>query len=138
MTSTQIRKQTIRGFIRQQYTDERLAQILAHAQDGKLNYSSCCCLIGIVTADHALESRDRCETLNYNTGDHFDKAYAIPNSREAEQAFRDIAPQTPEQPYDRNALRRRIVIPMVRAEMKRRSKLAEVSVETESTICVSA
>lgn len=46
-------KKPIREFMQKHYTDERLAQLLAHAQDGKLSYWSCCCFIGIPTAVHS-------------------------------------------------------------------------------------
>lgn len=46
----------IRAFMRNHYTDERLAMLLAHARDGKLAYVTCCCFVGIPTADHALRT----------------------------------------------------------------------------------
>src|SRR4051812_49852972 len=52
-------KKAIRAFF-PNYTTERLAGYLAHAQDGKLFYTSCCCFIGGATAGHAL--RGRCGT----------------------------------------------------------------------------
>lgn len=44
----------IMSFMAQHYTDERLAMLRAHAEDGKLQFASCCCFIGVATADHAL------------------------------------------------------------------------------------
>lgn len=46
--------ENIKLFLQQYYTDEQLAALLAHCQDGKFSFHSCCCLIGIPTADHAL------------------------------------------------------------------------------------
>lgn len=46
------------------YTTERLTAYLAHAQDGRVFYSSCCCFIGGATADHALQGR--CEMNDYS------------------------------------------------------------------------
>lgn len=47
--------ENIKAFLQTAYTDEKLAALLAHAQDGKLSYNSCCCLIGIPTAQHSLK-----------------------------------------------------------------------------------
>ncbi len=55
-------KKAIRAFF-PNYTTERLTAYLAHAQDGKVFYSSCCCFIGGATADHALRSQIRHERL---------------------------------------------------------------------------
>jgi hypothetical protein len=41
-------------FLQTAYTDENLAALLAHAQDDKLSFCSCCCLIGVTNAPHAL------------------------------------------------------------------------------------
>src|SRR5258708_22634376 len=41
-------------FLQTAYTDENLAALLAHAQDEKLSFFSCCCLIGVTNAPHAL------------------------------------------------------------------------------------
>lgn len=113
MTNQQQRKQVIRRFMRDHYTDERLAQLLAHAQDGKLRYESCCCFIGIPTADHAL--------LSVMLGDHSKTAReTLSGAVEAEDAFLylDIKP-------DGNEKRRRILIPMIRAEQRRRALTIE-------------
>ncbi len=50
-------KQIIRDFMKTNYSDERLAMLLAHAQSGKLAFNSCCCFVGVSTAQHALTSR---------------------------------------------------------------------------------
>jgi hypothetical protein len=41
-------KQALRAFMQQHYTDERLAMLLAHAESGKLSFTSCCCFIGVL------------------------------------------------------------------------------------------
>lgn len=46
-------EQLITEFLQEHYTDEKLAALLAHAEDGKLAYMSCCCLVGFPFADHA-------------------------------------------------------------------------------------
>jgi len=41
------------------YTDEKLIALLAHTEDGKLSYWSCCCFAGLPSAIHALRSYNR-------------------------------------------------------------------------------
>ena len=79
-------EQIIANFLRRPedggaYTDHQLAALLAHAEDGKLVHYSCCCLIGIPTADHALKGRHR------PLGAHFVEALRLPGAAEANPAF---------------------------------------------------
>lgn len=126
MTKQQERKQTIRAFMRANYTDERLAWLLAYAREGKLAYYSCCCFIGIPTSDHSLKG-----VSDYTTIDHYmtsslhlvgagpaNAAYAnLGNGR-----YDGIFPAS----HDRldsgiaDARRIRILIPIIRAEQRRR------------------
>lgn len=107
------RKNAIRGFMREHYTDERLAQLLAHAQDGKLTFWSCCCFIGIVTADHRL-----CGSLMQRIladPDHYLVARRLNGAYGAEKAFAAL-------PHDKLS-RIRLLIPIIRAEMRRRDRM---------------
>jgi hypothetical protein len=108
------RKQAIRNFMQAHYTDERLAMLLAHAQQGKLAYVSCCCFIGIPTADHPL-----CEKRVDYTQPHYIRALL---SIGQAPPYAELGPTDVE--------RRRILIPMVRAEVRRRDKLRSLVVET--------
>jgi hypothetical protein len=99
----------LRSFMREHYTDERLAWLLAHARAGKLSFSSCCCFIGIVTAAHALRTAG-----DYIHG-HVDCARELSGARRAETAFYMIGQQ-----QDEN--RRRIIIPIILAEQRRRER----------------
>ncbi len=119
-------KQAIRAFLRTPvWTEEKLWALLAHAQD-KLSMWSCCCLIGVATADHAL----KCQ--NHKVGEHwwhYHQAYELPLAKEAELAFLQLGgnrglcgPQG--DPYYADALRRRQIRPIIRAELRRRSRLA--------------
>lgn len=118
MTETQERKQAIRKFMQDHYTDERLCQLLAHAQEGKLAYYSCCCFIGIVTAEHPLRGE---VDLGSNHFTHVGKARELPGGALAEHAFLTL-PREESSRQERNEERRRILIPMVRAEIRRREK----------------
>lgn len=111
----------IRAFMQVHYTDERLAQLLAHAQQGRLEFHSCCCFIGITTADHALAT-------GYKFGQmgHYLTAKAMQGAVAAEEAFLrlDMSARKTGMIFSASANRSRILIPMVRAEMRRRGRKA--------------
>jgi len=120
-------KQDMRAYLRTAYTDERLAMLLAHAQSGQLSYTSCCCFIGVATANHALRGRG----LNHPDIQHFHDAYAHPKAGAAMVGFAGIGYRGAF--FDNDETRRRIVIPMIRAEMKRR-EMAKVAVEQKEEL----
>jgi hypothetical protein len=118
-------KKAIRAFF-PNYTTERLAAYLAHAQDGKVFYTSCCCFVGGATADHALQGR--CDTNDYT---HYRAAKLLPGADRAEAAFFDLGRPQYKYPIAPDSLkddfqRRRVLIPMMKAELRRRAKQAEV------------
>ena len=111
-------KQNIRKFISMHYTDQRLAEVLAHAQDGKLNLRSCCCLIGAATATHPLqESYADSDVWGECATSHYTYSTSLEGALAAEVAFYNIG-------FDSD-VRRRMLIPILRAEQKRREKLKE-------------
>ncbi len=129
MTSQQQRKQQIRNFLRTPvWTDEKLCQLLAHAES-KLSFNSCCCLIGVATADHAL----RGATHNWRA-DHYHKATNLPLALEAQHAFFHL-PNSPlsMQPSD-DATRNRILRPIIKAELRRRELARKTNIESEEPI----
>lgn len=108
-------EEIISSFLQTAYTDERLAALLAHAQDGKLSYWSCCCFIGIPTAIHAL--RGQMGSVTASMEPHYDKACGIPGASDAEDAS--------------------LIIPFVLEEMERRERLktpATVSVPSQQVM----
>jgi hypothetical protein len=118
-------KKAIRGFF-PNYTTERLTAYLAHAQDGKVFFSSCCCFIGGATADHAL--RGRCDTNDYS---HYQAAKSLPGADRAEAAFFGLGRPHYKDPVGTDGLkdeaqRRRVLIPMIKAELSRRAKQPQV------------
>jgi len=118
-------KKGIRAFF-PNYTTEGLTAYLAHAQDGKVFYSSCCCLIGGATADHALQGR--CDTNNYA---HYQVAKTLAGADRAEAAFFDLGRPNYKHPLGADGLkddaqRRRVLIPMIKAELRRRAMRVEV------------
>lgn len=117
MTDRQIshkqNKAAIRTFLRQGYTDERLVMLLAHAQSGRLVYQSCCCLIGVSTADHPLRGKMTIDEID-DTPHYNSKDLDSPAALLAERSYAALAPI--------NSERRRILIPIVSAEIRRRDR----------------
>jgi hypothetical protein len=122
-------KQNVREFLQKAYTDERLAMLLAHAQSGQLSYSSCCCVIGVTTATHALRGR-------------YDD-YQQPHYFEARNRFGANGGSFVDFGGS-DERRRRVLIPMIRAEMRRRDRLRKVQTDVgqgpvqaspEETLC---
>jgi|HubBroStandDraft_6_1064221.scaffolds.fasta_scaffold37694_8 hypothetical protein len=116
------RKQAIRAFFIH-YTDERLAMLLAHAQEGRLAFHSCCCFIGVTTADHALQPQVIFD-LSEPFYSHYRAAEQIPGAFRAERSFQLLG-------RNDDAKRRRILIPMIRAEFHRRSSMRRSPVREE-------
>jgi hypothetical protein len=104
-------KQVIRAYMRSHYSDQNLADALCHARDGKLTHNSCCCFVGLPSADHAL--RVAGEKFGGHLG--FDA-----NSDPASLAFCFLAGSALGRSAD--VTRRRRLIPMLLAEMRRRER----------------
>lgn len=107
-------EEIISNFLQTAYTDERLAALLAHAQDGKFSYMSCCCFIGIPTALHAL--RGEMGSVTASMEPHYTYASEIiPNAEKAEAAFLELG----------GADNPSLIIPFVLEEMEHRASLTE-------------
>jgi len=139
MTEQQKHKQHIRAFMQAHYTDERLAQLLAHAQDGKLAFDSCCCFIGATTAQHSLQPSR--QTTGYQEGwvsvdgqseIHTALARVSEMAVKAETAFCHLTTELNDDSRG-DSVRRRILIPMIRAEMRRRERARGVQPEFSTT-----
>lgn len=107
-------------FLQTAYSNERLAALRAHCEDGKLAYDSCCCLVGIPTATGALKSA----RPKYWTGwdDNHDPIHNIigrqwPFGREAESEFSVLG--------DTDAERQERLLPLILAEQERRESIVE-------------
>lgn len=112
-------KHAIRQFMREQYSNERLVALLDHARNGHLRYESCCCFVGAATANHNL-AIGRHDFI----GTHY---HSLPSSitRPADAAYFCLADHIQGVSDNRYAntadtVRRRIIIPMILAELKRR------------------
>lgn len=131
-----LNKQPIRDFMQKHYTDARLAELLAHAQDGKLEFHSCCCFVGAATATHALKGYVQGDVGD----DHYFESKYLSGAYWAEKAFRHLCPQDADNSQfssptkEVSDMRRRVLIPLIRAEMWRRAKLRRVSMAAELPI----
>lgn len=106
------------------YTDERLAMLLAHAQDGKLSYYSCCCLRGVPSADHALKGTFVGSVAVTAPTEH--RSYLeteTPTHRPADLAFHALSKvKGTAEEYRLGDLERCAkLIPLIEAEMRRRA-----------------
>lgn len=119
-------KQTIRAFMREHYTDAKLVELLGHARSGQLGYGSCCCLIGIPNATHELQDASGIMLLQERGVDttHYNRAKRVEGACEAESAFYKL----PADPRDPNSdeHRRRRLIPIILAEIRRRESARQV------------
>jgi hypothetical protein len=112
-------KRAIRIFLRTAYTNERLAWLLAHARSGKLSYQSCCCLVGLPTADHALAGKMSSQQISKSG--HYWIGKAFLGAREAEWAYYRLGLVRRARLDTSDETRRRRLIPMVLAEIQRRA-----------------
>jgi hypothetical protein len=121
-----VAKQDIRDYLIH-YSDEKLAALLAHAQDGKLAFYSCCCLIGSATADHALRPRTIFWRNTAKLEPHYARAQELEGSEEAEWAYGKglLAGARVWSEPARDALRRRRLIPILKAELHRRQRFRQ-------------
>lgn len=118
-------KQTIREFMYEHYTDERLVMLLAHAQSGRLTFHSCCCFIGIATADHALRSDGWDADGSSIHNSHIATARQLPGAARAEQAFLSLGYRREDEDFGpMMEARRRVrrLIPIIKAEIRRRDR----------------
>lgn len=97
------------------YSDEKLAALLAHAEDGKLSYWSCCCLEGIPAAAHALYVRDGfCGQHSVGNSDISGDFQNLGRKRDDGTITLDEV--------EADELRRKRLIPLIHAEMALREK----------------
>jgi hypothetical protein len=120
-------EQTLSNFMRLHYSDIALAALLAHAEDGKLFFDSCCCFIGIplaIAAGAVLHGRCGAED-DCNGPQWANRArLAMPSADAAEDAFLELGV------FDDR--RRELIIPLIHAEMERRERSRSESSELQA------
>lgn len=103
-------EQILTDFLRRNYSDENLIAGLAHAEDGKLSPFSCCCFVGIPTADHPLQGAGAKMPLS-----HVDRAMRLPGAFAANSAFARLA--------NNDSERCALIVPIFRTEIERRERV---------------
>lgn len=128
--------ENIKKFLQTAYSDENLAALLAHTQDGKLAYGTCCCVAGLPTAGHALKT----------AGEHFagehrpvhPMALRYPECQLADSVSEEFFylgnPGDGLTPWS-DELRRQRLIPLILAEQTRRAAL-RVATEASEAVTV--
>lgn len=104
-------EEIISDFMRQHYTDEKLVALLAHAEDGKLSFLSCCCFAGVPSAVHALAGAND----NYLDMEGHNAAMeeALPWFQMSD-TYEALGPD--------DSQRRGRLVPLIRAEIERRER----------------
>lgn len=128
----------ISEFLKTAYTDEKLAALLAHAEDGRLSHYSCCCLAGVPSATHALRGRDE-TPLGATSWTHGAYHPETNQKRAASGAFNQLAYDAPEgrpSEQEQDAIRRTKLIPLIKAEMARREQGRSVESPSLETVTV--
>ena len=121
-------------FLRTAYTDENLAALLAHAQDEKLSFFSCCCFIGVTNAPHALRGYVP----------EFPQGRALPAGSTHHQFVRlhsELAADAEEEFFflgTSDAERRERLIPLIEAEIARREGVGEHEKQDVGVACIAA
>lgn len=111
-------EQILTEYMQNHYSDEKLAALLAHAEDDKLSYLSCCCFVGIPTADHALQGKLE-DTSGEYPSLHMFRARQTPEGLLADAAYCALGSLDED--------RRAKLIPLIKQEMKRRDDLKSES-----------
>lgn len=122
-------KRLIREFLRTEvWTEEKLCALLAHAES-RLSMWSCCCLIGCATADHPLRGKMPMPLWNTGHVDHILSAWASPVAVAAERAFCRLSDPLRSISDEADELRRRRIRPMIRRELRERSRNRDVAAQ---------
>lgn len=106
MTTTQI----IINYLREAYSNEKLLALLEHTESGKLAFFSCCCFEGIPSALHPLRGQNISEHTAHWNRPKFNSKVSDAFNRLSKQDREDLA----------DAERRAALLPLIKAEIKRR------------------
>ena len=118
-------------FLQTAYTDENLAALLAHAQDEKLSFFSCCCLIGVTNAPHALRGYVP----------EFAQGRVLPAGSTHHQSVRlgsELAADAEEEFFflgNSDAERRKHMLPLIEAEIARREQVSAMVDAQPQAVC---
>jgi hypothetical protein len=117
-------KQTIRKFIQQHWSDQKLVEVYAFNADGKMTFDHCCdCIRGVTLADTLHCSSKDCDSLGI-LPDHYIKAGFLEGAGETESAYRKLGYVNLRitYPSGNDSLRQRRLSAILRAEIRLRSR----------------
>jgi len=121
-------------FLQTAYTDQGLADLRAHTEEGKLSARSCCCLIGITNAPHAL----RGEILEFTQGRTLPPGSTHHQTVRLGSALADSAECEFFALGTDDAERRQRLLPLILAEEERRARERHHQAVAEALILVSS
>jgi hypothetical protein len=130
-------KANIRAFVRENWSDQKLAEVYAFNADGKMNFHNpCSCLIGVTDSDTLHEDcgwqmqvqilSTGCVLNKLNSDHHYVlcQGRLVTKAWFAEQAYRDLGGP---------ALAQKRLSAILRAEMKRRERVHSKIIESVET-----
>ena len=113
-------KRTLRVLFRTAYSDERLAMLLSDSRNGEVDFRSCCCVAGANTFRHGSPGKS---AAHHSSRLHrHQRAVMLLAIQDAEWAFYGLGFIRRPWKFTSHELRGRRLAPMVRAEIRRRSR----------------
>ncbi len=130
-------KQHIREYIREHFSDEKLAQVYAFNRDGKMEfYNRCACLLG-VTLSAQLHEQPCADEMRLREGKgHYLNAKRLGGACRAEMSYGTLATDYARESwgYHLVSLRQCRLSAILRAELRRRDRLASPVVSSQDEL----
>lgn len=135
-------KQIVRGWIRANFSDQKLAEVMAFNADGKMSFRNPCgCLMGVTFSSRLHEGRD-CDREHYWAARKQDLAqtrrfaawFVSAHIGKAEKAYHFLGHSSATgECFGDDNIRRRRLSAILRAEMRRRARLNQQGPEIALT-----
>jgi len=113
-------KRTLRILLRTVCSAERLDSLLAHSRSGQVDIHSCCHFLGGIARQHAPLGKST--SRPFSKVHHYRRALVLEAAQEAEWALYRLGFIRRPWEFTSDELRGRRLAPMVRAEIRRRSR----------------
>lgn len=127
MTELQKAKAAIRAFIREHWSDQKLAEVYAFNADGKMNnLCACNCILGVTLSSimHQGQPWDCTERVGYTHYSHYLEAKLLNGGTKAEIAYMTLGVRGG---YDWRIVQQRRLSAILRAEMRLRARRAQAA-----------
>jgi len=119
----------IQKFLQVNASDEQVISLLERAKNGNIKFASCLCITGSLTARHPDEI-----TFCEQSTEHLEAARALPFALSAENEFDNLGnPQDGSTPWS-DELRCEKLLPILEAEITRRSELVNLEASRTATL----